>query len=303
MRVIGIGNLVLDVYYYNNILIGINGGKSFSNIIYNISNQNIDTAIMGACGNDYIGDIVLDSLKNIDISNVLRNGNTKVLNIYIDSKGNIKNTSYCSYCNKKHLNRNKINADKIIDNIDPDDIVVMDSINKNNLKIIDNINNKIMIDIGYRSEFIKLSNEEIINIFKNKFAIININNKASKYLQSKLKVSEFELYKLFNSKLLIVTRGDKGAMFYFDNKCINKEIINKTKEIDPNGAGDAFFATFISQYIRNNFVIDDNFIDKTFDKAITITSKVVSVIGARSHISNLYKKDLNDCIYKCVKRV
>ena len=95
--------------------------------------------------------------------------------------------------------------------------------------------------------------------------------------------------------MIIVTRGKKGSDFVFDNKKVKKELSNPSIEVDPTGAGDAFFSMFISEYIKNNYVIDYKFIDSTFDKATRLTKKVVKKFGARGHIQNLYKiKKLQD---------
>ena len=75
-------------------------------------------------------------------------------------------------------------------------------------------------------------------------------------------------------------------------------------EIDPTGSGDAFFSVFISEYIKNNYIVDHNFIDSTFEKATKLTKKVVKKFGARGHIQNLYKikkvKDSCTCSNFCV---
>jgi len=76
---------------------------------------------------------------------------------------------------------------------------------------------------------------------------------------------------------------------------VGKELSNPEIEVDPTGAGDAFFSMFISEYIKNNYVVDYKFIDSTFEKATRLTKNVVKKFGARGHIQNLYKiKKLKD---------
>lgn len=41
-----------------------------------------------------------------------------------------------------------------------------------------------------------------------------------------------------------------------------------------------FFSMFISEYIKNNYVVDYKFIDSTFEKATRLTKKVVKKFGA-----------------------
>ena len=95
--------------------------------------------------------------------------------------------------------------------------------------------------------------------------------------------------------MIIVTRGKKGSDFVFNDRIINKELKDPQIEVDPTGAGDAFFSMFISEYIKNNYSLDSEFIDATFKKATKLTKKVVKSFGARGHIQKLYKiKKIDD---------
>lgn len=87
--------------------------------------------------------------------------------------------------------------------------------------------------------------------------------------------------------MIIVTRGKKGSDFVFQGMKVNKKLENPAKEIDPTGAGDAFFSMFISEYIKNKNKIDLAFIDTTFKKATELTQKVGKSLGARGHIQTL----------------
>ena len=98
-----------------------------------------------------------------------------------------------------------------------------------------------------------------------------------------------DIYNLLLPKMIIVTRGKKGSDFVFNDNTVNKELNNPSIEVDPTGAGDAFFGIFISEYVKNNYIIDYKFIDTTFEKATKLTSKVVKKFGARGHIQSLYK--------------
>ena len=93
-------------------------------------------------------------------------------------------------------------------------------------------------------------------------------------------------------ELIIITKGKKGADFIYKNKTITKKL-TPTKEIDSNGAGDAFFSSIIYDYFNDDFSID-----KAFNNATKLTSIVVSSLGARGHLHNIYKVDKidNNCI-------
>lgn len=169
--------------------------------------------------------------------------------------------------------------------------------NKNQL-IIDNSENKKMLDLGQYFELVNYSDEEIIKKIRNKFDLINLNERVEKYLKSRFSIKKSEkLYNLLQAKMIIVTRGKKGSDFIYENKKITKELMNPEKEVDSTGAGDAFFSVFISEYIKNNYNIDETFIDLSFKKATKLTKKVVKKLGARGHIQSLYKikKIDNNC--------
>ena len=66
MRVVSIGDLVVDYYYKNGKLLGINGGMTSHNIIANLAKMGINTAVFGACGDDLQGKIAIKSLENLN---------------------------------------------------------------------------------------------------------------------------------------------------------------------------------------------------------------------------------------------
>jgi sugar/nucleoside kinase (ribokinase family) len=296
MKIIGIGNLVTDLYLIDDKLIGVCGGKTTSNIISNLSYMGYETTIYGSVGNDIYGKIALDSLKKVgvDISNILiQDSSTKRVYITLETKRNkyiIHDEMICPLCGGKNKRYKPYDLMKIISSIDEDDIIVIDDLNNTNLEISRNVKNKIMLDLGNCYQFLYVNNKEIIDKLNNSFTIVNMNEKVGKYLLRRFNIKSYiELYNLINTKLLIITKGNKGADFIFNNKIISKELINKEKEIDPSGAGDAFFSVIISEYINNKYKINEKMIDNAFNKATLLTKQVVSKIGARSHIIPLYE--------------
>jgi sugar/nucleoside kinase (ribokinase family) len=303
-RIIGLGDLVADLYYKNGKLIGIDGGKTTSNIIANLSYLGFRTSMFGVCGNDIYGRIALNSLirLGVDVTTVIiKDIDTKKFHNLTD---NGKSTARCPYCNIKPTYKNsKIDVSYVKKNIDKEDILVIDNISKTNEKEITSLSktNSIVIDMGYYNSLENSSNNEIEKLLSNKFTIINMNNRVERYLIKRLNINSMELYKLLKVKMLIITRGKKGADFLYNNKLISKKLKSVGTEVDVSGAGDAFFAIILSEYIKNNFNIDDDMINYSFNKATEITKKVVSSIGARSHISTLYKTEKVENICSCKK--
>lgn len=298
MRIISIGDLVLDYYYKDSKLKGINGGMSSHNIIANLSKMNKKTAVYGACGNDIQGEIAMKSLNelgvNTDNVTVIDGIDTRCFHVsYLMENEKVTFTSKkrCPFCNqKKWYDESKIDENNIKKTLMDDDILVFDNLNIKNQTIIDNCKNRKMLDLGQYFELENYTEKEIFEKLKNKFDIINLNERVEKYLLKRLSLTDArEIYNHIRPELLIVTRGNKGTDFVFNGKIINKKILNPSKELDSTGAGDAFFSVIIKESIDNNFKIDEKFIDKSFDKATKLTKKVVKKFSARGHIQPLYK--------------
>ena len=298
MRIISIGDLVTDFYYKNGKLIGVNGGMTSHNIIVNIAKLGLETSVYGVCGNDMAGTIAINSLKeagtNIDNVKIIEDINTRCFHVsYKELNGKLEFTSKkrCPICNlKRWYDESKIETNDILKKINNDDVLVFDNLNKKNQIIIDNCDNRKMLDLGQYFELENYSNDDIVEKIKNKFDFINLNERVEKYLKNRFFMKSLkDVYSLLHPKMMIVTRGKKGSDFVFGENAVNKELHNPSLEVDPTGAGDAFFGVFISEYIKNNYIIDYKFIDATFEKATKLTKKVVKKFGARGHIQSLYK--------------
>ena len=153
-----------------------------------------------------------------------------------------------------------------------------------------------MLDLGQYYELEKLDNNEILNKLQNKFDIINLNERVEKYLINRFNLTNSkDIFDQIKPNLIIITRGKDDSDFICQDFKITMMLTNPAEEIDSTGAGDAFFAVFISEYIKNNFIINKKFIEETFKKATNLTKKVVQKFGARGHINSLYKiKKLNN---------
>ena len=298
MRVVSIGDLVIDYYYKNEKFLGINGGMTSHNIIANLANMGINTAVFGVCGNDLQGEIAIKSLKklNVDVNNIiiLDEVRTRCFHIsYFDNEGKLTLTSKkrCPFCNKKKWYENSlINPDEIINKINDDDILIFDNLNSKNQFIIDNTSNKKIIDLGQYFEFENLSNEEIIDKLKSKFEIINFNERVSKYLIKRLNLkNDMELYNIIKPNFMTITRGEDGATFISNGIEYNFELKIIGNVVDSTGAGDAFISSIIRDSLKNRFIYDHNLFEKWYKNSNKLTIKVVSKMGARGHINALFK--------------
>jgi len=114
-----------------------------------------------------------------------------------------------------------------------------------------------------------------LNLVKNKLDIIFANEQE---ITSLIEAKSFEEVINFSkqlNKLVIVTRGEKGAIAVNGEEVIECNIQKNLKIIDLTGAGDLFAAGFLHGYI-NKLSINDS-----LKKGTEMSSKVIQQIGAR----------------------
>jgi len=77
-------------------------------------------------------------------------------------------------------------------------------------------------------------------------------------------------------KLVVITRGEKGALAIKDNnvtECLSKKNL---KIVDLTGAGDLFASGFLDGYIKGKTI------KESLEKGTDMSSKIIQVIGARA---------------------
>lgn len=281
MRYIGVGDLVVDIYYQDNKLLFKCGGKSFANILFNLDYFGYNCMILGCCGNDIEGDIALKTLGNINITKVQRL-NTLTRRFYIVDGTTTKKDPIT---NKKYwYHNNLLDSDYVLNEIKKDDILIFDSLNSKTIPIITKSYNIKIIDIGSCFDIKKYSIQKLKELFYKKFRIIQMNEKVFNFMKSYYKLDILDIYNTFYPSLFIITKGSEGATFVYENNVVNKVLNNPAKEVDPNGCGDAHLAVMIKYFANNEITLE--LINQAFKEATELTSKVVSKLGARGHILN-----------------
>jgi sulfofructose kinase len=86
-----------------------------------------------------------------------------------------------------------------------------------------------------------------------------------------------KLYRRYQPKVLIITRGDKGV-WYWENHKVNKVPAFRVKAKDTTGAGDVFHGAFLYAYLKNYSLVDAI----TFAQAASALK--VQYVGARTGI-------------------
>jgi fructokinase len=77
------------------------------------------------------------------------------------------------------------------------------------------------------------------------------------------------------NKLMIVTRGEKGAVAINGDEVVETDIQKNLKIIDLTGAGDLFASGFLHGYINKLST------KECLEKGTEMSSKVIQQIGAR----------------------
>ena len=309
MRYVALGDLVADCYYKNigqdKKLIKINGGSSRFNVIANLAARGNSTCVISGCGKDLVGKIVLNSLMrlNVDTSHVIRKENLRTRAYHLTVEGNKHIcTRTCPICgNRTWYKKGIVTIDYLRECISEDDILVLDGLKPENIPIITTFPNEKVLDIGRTKRLVNLSNEEILNLLKNRnIEILQLNETVEQYFIERFQIKDLlELFNLLKPKFMIVTRGKEGADFVVENHIIHKTLIHCQKEIDDTGAGDAFFSMFIQKYYENDKKVTRQWVDGTFFLANKLTTSVVSHLGARGHLyDGYYPEGINNCICK-----
>ena len=76
-------------------------------------------------------------------------------------------------------------------------------------------------------------------------------------------------------KLIVITRGEKGALAINKEKVIECSAKKNLKVIDLTGAGDLFAGGFLDGFIKGKSI------EESLEKGTEMSSKIIQIIGAR----------------------
>ena len=114
-----------------------------------------------------------------------------------------------------------------------------------------------------------------LNLVKNKLDIVFANEQEITALIEAKKFNEVVNFSKKLNKLIVITRGEKGAVTIDGGKIYENEVQKNLKIKDLTGAGDLFAAGFLHGYINNLSM------EKCLAKGTEMASKVIQQIGAR----------------------
>ena len=114
-----------------------------------------------------------------------------------------------------------------------------------------------------------------LELVKNKLDITFANEQEMTSLIGAKNFNEVVNFSKQLNKLVVVTRGDKGAVAILGEEIVESEILQNLKILDLTGAGDLFAAGFLHGYV--NKLSTKN----SLKKGTEMSSKVIQQIGAR----------------------
>lgn len=114
-----------------------------------------------------------------------------------------------------------------------------------------------------------------LDLVKNKLNIIFANESEIMSLINGKKFEDVLSFSREIKKLIVITRGAKGAMAIKDQEVIESPAKKNLNIVDLTGAGDLFAAGFLNQYIKGSAL------DNCLSEGINMSSKVIQKFGAR----------------------
>jgi len=138
------------------------------------------------------------------------------------------------------------------------------------------INNANKVAMSLSDQFcVDRHKPHFLDLVKNKLDITFANEQEITSLIEAKKFEEVINFSKLLNKLLIITRGEKGAIAINGNEVVESDIQKNLKIIDLTGAGDLFAAGFLHGYINKLST------KECLKKGTEMSSRVIQQIGAR----------------------
>tara|TARA_B100001057_G_scaffold74588_1_gene69130 strand:- start:2396 stop:3325 length:930 start_codon:yes stop_codon:yes gene_type:complete len=138
------------------------------------------------------------------------------------------------------------------------------------------INNASIVAMSLSDQFcVDRHKPNFLNLVKNKLDITFANEQEITSLIDAKSFNEVINFSKQLNKLVIVTRGEKGAVAIKGEEIIESDIQKNLNIVDLTGAGDLFAAGYLHGYINKLST------KKCLEKGTEMSSKVIQQIGAR----------------------
>ena len=308
MKILGIGNAIIDVVCkvdenfieqnnlnkgtmklffdeneFNKLFINLKiektvSGGSVANSIVGISQLGNETGFIGKIAEDELGDKYEEGLKKENVEyfflkkkEELPTGTCLIL-VTPDSE-----RTMCTFLgvagkiNENDVNSNVIKKSEIIllegylwDEGEPKK--AFDKAINNAKKVAMSLSDQFCVD-RHKAHF--------LDLVKNKLDVTFANEQEITSLIEEKNFEEVINFSKQLNKLIVITRGEKGAVAVNGNEIIECGIQKNLKIVDLTGAGDLFAAGFLHSYINNSSM------KECLERGTEMSSRVIQQIGAR----------------------
>ena len=263
MKILCIGEAIVDNQVLDDKLIPHVGGAPL-NVSVALKLMNVDVNFVTMLGNDYFKDFILKELNSLKLDTkyifTTNKGNTSLAFVSNDETGNRRFSFYRTNPSDKYLTKNYI-KEEMLEDIKIIHFGSLALLNKETLKshlkllklgikknilisfdpnlrfnLVNNLNKyqKLIIKLLKYTNILKISDDELEFITKK-----NNEKEVIEYLKS-----------FKNIKIIMLTKGKKGASIYYKNEIINASTNSDIKAIDTTGAGDLFTAIMLKNLIN-----------------------------------------------------
>jgi fructokinase len=138
------------------------------------------------------------------------------------------------------------------------------------------INNANRVAMSLSDQFcVDRHKPHFLELVKNKLDITFANEQEIKSLIEAKNFQEVIDFSKQLNKLIVITRGEKGAIAIQGEEVIETKIFQNLKILDLTGAGDLFSAGFLHGYVNQLSI------KESLEKGTEMSSKVIQQIGAR----------------------
>jgi fructokinase len=138
------------------------------------------------------------------------------------------------------------------------------------------INNANKVAMSLSDQFcVDRHKAQFLELVKNKLDITFANEQEMTSLIEANNFNEVINFSKKINKLVVITRGEKGAVAIQGEEVVEIEIIKNLKILDLTGAGDLFASGFLHSYINHLSI------KECLEKGTQMSAKVIQQIGAR----------------------
>lgn len=294
MKILCIGEAIVDNQVLDDKLIPHVGGAPL-NVSVALKLMNVDTSFVTMLGDDYFKDFILKELNSLKLDTkyvfTTNKGNTSLAFISNDESGNRHFSFYRTNPSDKYLTKNYI-KEEMLEDVKIIHFGSLALLNKETLKshlkllklgikknilisfdpnlrfnLVNDLNKyqKLIIKLLKYTNILKISDDELEFITKK-----NNEKEAIEYLKS-----------FNNIKIIMLTKGKKGASIYYKNEIINANTNSDIKAIDTTGAGDLFTAVMLKNLINEDIKnVSIERLNGYLKEAVTLSSNSTLYNGA-----------------------